>query len=82
MGTNAPRPATNQMARIENKEVWWLVDGTEICPGCRQAYAYHVEYRCVDCDGPRCPICVQTSETMEAVCEGCFQSRSSEGVKP
>jgi hypothetical protein len=28
------------------------------CPCCLQAYAYEMEVRCVDCDGPACSLCV------------------------
>ena len=36
---------------------WWLAGGEETCPSCEQRYAYEVEVRCVDCDGPMCPVC-------------------------
>ena len=45
-------PETNPTER------WWAVGGTERCPACLQLYAYEVEVRCVDCDGPLCPLCV------------------------
>jgi hypothetical protein len=52
---------------------WWLTDGTETCPACSQAYAYHTEIRCLDCDGPLCPICVQVTltTTLEFSCPDC-----------
>jgi len=53
-------------------EPWWLSDATEMCPACGQAYAYHTEIRCVDCDGPLCPICVQVTTTLELSCADCF----------
>jgi hypothetical protein len=58
-------------------EPWWISDATETCPACSQAYAYHTEIRCVDCDGPLCPICVQVTTALEVSCSGCFECRSS-----
>jgi hypothetical protein len=54
-------------------EPWWLSDATETCPTCGQSYAYHTEVRCVDCDGPLCPICVQVTTTLEFSCPDCFE---------
>jgi hypothetical protein len=53
-------------------EPWWLRDATETCPACSQSYAYHTEVRCMDCDGPLCPICVQVTTTFEFSCPECF----------
>jgi hypothetical protein len=50
---------------------WWLADATETCPACGQAYAYHTEIRCFDCDGPLCPICVEVTNTLEFSCPDC-----------
>ncbi len=50
---------------------WWLTDTTETCPACSQAYAYHTEIRCLDCDGPLCPICVQVTTRFEFSCAEC-----------
>lgn len=66
------------MAKARGIQPWWLTDTTEICPACSQAYAYHTEIRCFDCDGPSCPICVQTTTTIELTCPECFECRSSE----
>lgn len=30
----------------------------ERCPHCHGRYVYELEVRCVDCDGPMCPLCV------------------------
>ena len=66
------------MARVKTKQpAWWLDDGTESCPECSHTYAYRTEFYCVDCDGPVCSVCVETV-TIEALCPGCFKSRSSE----
>jgi hypothetical protein len=52
---------------------WWLEDGTEVCPICRQLYLYETEYRCTDCDGPMCESCVQTRESLTVVCGPCLE---------
>ena len=57
---------------------WWLSDTTEVCPACSQAYAYHTEIRCVDCDGPLCPICVQVTTTLELFCPDCMEGGTGE----
>ena len=49
------------MAKTRQVQPWWLSDLSETCPTCSQSYAYHTEVRCVDCDGPMCPICVQVT---------------------
>jgi hypothetical protein len=36
---------------------WWVEHANERCPACLQVYAYEVQVRCVDCDGPLCPLC-------------------------
>ena len=66
------------MSKPRRMQPWWLTDTTETCPACSQAYAYHTEIRCVDCDGPLCPICVQVTTTLELFCPGCFGTRDSE----
>lgn len=40
---------------------WWLV-GDEECPHCHQLYAYEIEVRCPECDGPSRPHCVSHIE--------------------
>lgn len=38
---------------------WWAEGGpdAEVCPFCHQSYAYEIEVRCIECDGPLCPVC-------------------------
>ncbi|MCB9730623.1 MAG: hypothetical protein H6746_19285 [Deltaproteobacteria bacterium] len=43
-----PRPTTSPDPR----------EAAERCPHCLQTYVYELEVRCVDCDGPACPLCV------------------------
>ena len=62
----------------QGTQSWWLSDSTETCPACSQAYAYHTEIRCLDCDGPLCPICVQVTTTMEFSCSDCFECADSD----
>lgn len=52
---------------------WWAHGGSERCPRCLQLFAYEVEYRCVECDGPLCPFCAVsvTVEVREVRCHGC-----------
>ncbi len=52
---------------------WWL-GGEEECPHCHQLYAYEIEVRCPQCDGPSCPHCVARLER-GIVCIGCSTSR-------
>lgn len=49
---------------------WWLSGGEEECPHCGQLYAYEVEVRCPDCDGPSCPQCLVT-HTEYRICVDC-----------
>jgi len=56
---------------------WWLDEGTEVCSACKQTYAFHTEVRCVDCDGPMCPFCVQVTVAMEVSCPTCFEGSGS-----
>jgi hypothetical protein len=39
---------------------WWL-GGEERCPVCLQVYVLEMEVRCVNCDGPHCPLCQCTT---------------------
>ena len=55
-----------------------MIDATETCPSCRQTYAYHTEIRCVDCDEPVCPICVQTTTTLALSCPTCVECEDLE----
>ena len=49
---------------------WWAHGGSERCPVCLQLYAYEVEVRCADCDGPLCPLCA-VEVTVELVARRC-----------
>jgi hypothetical protein len=51
---------------------WWL-QGEEQCPHCHQFYAYEIEVRCHECDGPSCPHCVSHVEA-GIVCVACSDS--------
>lgn len=54
---------------------WWL-GGEENCPHCGQIYAYELEYRCPDCDGPCCAHCKkQHQEDARHVCPECFDCK-------
>ena len=66
---------------------WWAHGGSERCPRCLQLYAYEVEFRCVDCDGPLCPFCVVTAKVevssvavADARCGECVDCRDEEGA--
>ena len=48
-------------AQITRSVAWWL-GGDEECPHCHQLYAYEIEVRCPECDGPSCPHCVARLE--------------------
>ena len=56
---------------------WWLEAGTELCSACDQLYLYETEYRCADCDGPRCRDCVQVRQSL-TVCLTCFDCSGQE----
>ena len=56
---------------------WWLAGGDETCPSCERRYAYEIEVRCIDCDGPMCPVCAAWVER-RSYCKGCAP-RSGEG---
>ena len=58
-----------------NAPPWWL-SGDEECPHCHQLYAYEIEVRCPECDGPSCPHCVDYVES-GVVCAGCREQREA-----
>jgi hypothetical protein len=66
------------MPRSRLVNPWWLEPGTEICPACHQLYLYETEYRCFDCDGPRCQNCVQVRQALTMVCLDCFDCSEQE----
>jgi hypothetical protein len=49
---------------------WYLSAGDQECPHCGLLYAYELEFRCPDCDGPGCPHC-RVKHTEYFVCIGC-----------
>jgi hypothetical protein len=57
-----------KMARRQLSQPWWLEPGTEICSVCSHLYLFETEYRCIDCDGPVCSACI---ETTSMVCLPC-----------
>ena len=59
------------MPKPKGNRPWWLEDDGGICPACSQAYAYQTEHRCVDCDGPLCVMCVETTIEIEIRCSDC-----------
>lgn len=63
-------------ARSQSKTVrkvvrWYLIGGDEVCSHCGQLYAYELEFRCPDCDGPSCPQCKSKHSDERFVCPGC-----------
>jgi hypothetical protein len=60
----------SQIGRLPS---WWL-SGDEECPHCHQLYAYEVEVRCPECDGPSCPHCVLRIVERGMVCVVCHAS--------
>ena len=59
---------------------WWL-EGEEECPHCHLLYAYEIEVRCPECDGPSCPHCVSHHVELGIVCvvcnEGCADAEAA-----
>lgn len=56
----------------ERGEPWWL-SGEEACSACEQSYALEMEYRCVECDAPLCPVCVVTVRERVTLCPECAE---------
>lgn len=56
--------------KLKRPTPWWL-GGEEECPHCHQLYAYEVEVRCPECDGPSCPHCVMQHVEHGIVCVAC-----------
>jgi len=56
--------------------LWWLEEGTEICPACSQTYVIQTEYRCAACDGPLCGLCVEDTFEIEIFCRDCVGAAS------
>lgn len=53
---------------------WWQRGAQERCEFCLESYTYEVEYRCVECDAPICPLCIRVTRVRRVVlcpaCEG------------
>lgn len=67
------RSDRNQVASVSREGAaspWWLGGGGEQCPDCDGTYAYEMEYRCVACDAPICPLCV-VRVRRTVLCSGC-----------
>jgi hypothetical protein len=72
-------PITTTVGRKSMKtSPWWLEPGTEICPACGHTYVIQTEYRCVECDGAICAMCVGTATATEVFCVGCDCSAGEE----
>ncbi|MGH7481352.1 MAG: hypothetical protein ACRELV_04305 [Longimicrobiales bacterium] len=52
---------------------------TEVCAACEQRYLYELEYRCVECDAPLCPICAVSVRARRTVrCVDCHDAAASD----
>ena len=50
----------------------WGEDAWELCRSCSGRIALELTIRCIDCDGPFCPVCVvQSRESAEVTCREC-----------
>lgn len=66
---------TRQPATQQPRELPWWLGGDESCEFCLQQYDIELEYRCVECDHPICPMCVVTiRETRRVLCPQCSES--------
>ncbi len=64
----------------QQRRPWWLAGGWHVCEHCLQRYAVEVEYRCVACDGPVCPLCVVVVRAeAEVFCPDCAPAGGTEG---
>jgi hypothetical protein len=61
------------MPRTRRQQPSSIVHATEVCRLCGQFYAYEMERRCANCDGPMCYFCAMTNEAREIVCCKCEQ---------
>lgn len=50
---------------------WYLSGRDEECPHCGEWYAYELEFRCPECDGPSCPHCKSKHAEDRVVCPSC-----------
>ena len=71
------------MATTPQERPWWLggdaAETAEECGFCLATYAVEVEVRCVDSDGPMCPLCaVVVRETATFRCGECGTAPAGE----
>lgn len=66
------------MPKTRREPPWWLEVGTEVCPACNHLYLYETEYRCFDCDGPLCPMCVVETTAVDISCPTCCEKPKAE----
>ncbi|MEO8383376.1 MAG: hypothetical protein ABI779_27215 [Acidobacteriota bacterium] len=50
---------------------YWLFGNEQHCAGCEAPHAHAVEARCVGCDRPQCPVCIEIVEG-EVFCSACL----------
>lgn len=50
---------------------WWIDEGFETCTFCLQRYSYEMEYRCLECDAPICPMCIVDVHETVVACPDC-----------
>ena len=65
--------------RVEARVAAWWLGGEEECPHCGQLYAYEIEFRCPDCDGPSCPHCRHTHSEGYVICLDCASTVEEPG---
>jgi len=70
-----PKGASKAKLDVYIKQ-WWLT-GEETCAHCGSGYAYELELRCPDCDGPTCPHCMLIYSGGH-VCPECASPESDE----
>src|SRR5690349_19572223 len=63
--------------KTKQNALWWLEEGTEICPACSHTYVIQTEYRCAACDGPLCGMCVENAFETEIFCSHCVGATSN-----
>ena len=59
------------MTTKQRLKPYWLEGDEAECPYCGHLYAYEVEVRCIDCDGPACPICAVFVHERRTFCRDC-----------
>ena len=61
-------------AKVQARVVSWWLSGEEQCLHCGQLYAYEIEFRCPECDGPSCPHCRKLHSAGHHVCVACIDT--------